>query len=123
LQVALLPSTTDVLEMNAGDDTSAMVRQIVDRLVDGYAPVRVILFGSRANGEAHEDSDIDLLIVKDTDEPPLRRWMEVKRLLRDRDRRVAVSPLVYTPRELEQRLAIDDSFVQEALATGEVLYG
>ena len=38
-------------------------------------------------------------------------------------RRVAVSPLVYTPRELEQRLAIDDSFVQEALATGEVLYG
>jgi len=49
--------------------------------------------------------------------------MEVKRLLRDRNRKVSVSPLVYTTREIEARLAIKDFFLQEVLEKGKVLYG
>ena len=64
-----------------------------------------------------------LLIIKDTDKRPIERWMEVKRLLRDRNRTVSVSPLVYTSRELEARLALKDFFIQEVLEKGEVLYG
>jgi len=49
--------------------------------------------------------------------------MQVKRLLRDRSRRTSAPPLVYTPKELEERLAIKDFFIQEVLEKGKVLYG
>src|SRR5262245_3553910 len=57
---------------------------IVDRLVTGYAPDRIVLFGSRATGAGRRDSDIDLLIVKETDRRPVDRRIEVERLLADR---------------------------------------
>ena len=100
-----------------------MIQHIVQRIVAGYSPKKIILFGSYAYGEPDEDSDIDLLIIKDTDKRPIERWMDVKRLLRDRNRTVSVSPLVYTSRELEARLALKDFFIQEVLEKGEVLYG
>lgn len=99
------------------------IQEIVDKLVAHYSPQRVILFGSYAYGVPDVNSDLDLLVIKETDERPLDRWMEVKRLLRDRRRPVAVSPLVYTPQELEKRLAVNDFFVQEVLENGQVLYG
>ncbi len=99
------------------------IQEIVDRLVAHYAPQRVILFGSYASGTPDADSDLDLLIIKETDKRPLDRWMEIKRLLRDRHRPVAVSPLVYTPQEIERRLAINDFFIQEILDKGQVLHG
>ncbi|MGB9723481.1 MAG: nucleotidyltransferase domain-containing protein [Chloroflexia bacterium] len=100
-----------------------ILQEIVRRLVAGYAPQKVILFGSYAYGEPDAGSDIDLLIIKDTPQRPLERWMEVKRLLRDLSCRVAISPLVYTPQEIERRLAIGDFFLREILEKGEVLHG
>ena len=101
----------------------ALIAQLIAKIVREYKPQKIVLFGSYAYGEPDEDSDIDLLIVKDTDKRPIERWMEVKRLLRDRNRRISVSPLVYTPKELEERLAIKDFFIQEVLKKGKVLYG
>jgi len=101
----------------------ALIAQLIAKIVREYKPQKIVLFGSYAYGEPDEDSDIDLLIVKDTDKRPIERWMEVKRLLRDRNRRISVSPLVYTPKELEERLAIKDFFIQEVLEKGKVLYG
>ena len=109
--------------MNDKQQMRETIEDIVQRIVAGYAPHKIILFGSYAYGEPDEASDIDLLIVKDTDKRPIERWMEVKRLLRDRNRRVAVSPLIYTRQEIEHRLAIRDFFIQEVLEKGEVLYG
>src|SRR6266403_1857798 len=43
---------------------------LLDRVVEYFRPQRVILFGSRARGEATRDSDIDLLVVVDDDTPP-----------------------------------------------------
>lgn len=100
-----------------------IIRDILDRIVSSYSPRKIILFGSFAYGSPDEDSDIDLLIIKDTDKRPIERWMEVKRLLRDRSRNVSVSPLVYTTREIEERLAIKDFFIEEVLERGKVLYG
>lgn len=105
------------------EEISELLADIVKRIVDGYAPQKIILFGSYASNEAGEDSDIDLLIIKDTEKPPLARWQEVKRLLRDRNRQVSVSPLVYTSEEIARRLAIRDFFIEEVLEKGIVLYG
>ena len=107
--------------MNDKQQDQEIIRDILQKIVAGYFPQKVILFGSLAYGEPDENSDIDLLIIKDTDKRPIERWMEVKLLLRDRNRKVSVSPLVYTSREIEARLAIKDFFLQEVLEKGKVL--
>jgi len=100
-----------------------IINEIVDRILKGYKPKKVILFGSYAYGEPTEDSDIDLLIIKNTDKRPIDRWVEVKRLLRDNRRTIPVSPLVYTEKEIEERIAIKDFFIEEIFEKGDVLYG
>jgi HEPN domain-containing protein len=45
-------------------------RKLLDPVVEYFRPQRVILFGSRARGEATRDSDIDLLVIVDDDTPP-----------------------------------------------------
>ena len=100
-----------------------MIEKILEKIVTEYVPQRVILFGSHAYGQPDEESDIDLLIIKETDKHPMERWIELKRILRDRSRMFSVSPLVYTPQEMEERLALKDYFIQEILEKGQVLYG
>jgi predicted nucleotidyltransferase len=108
--------------MTASKEIRKAIHDMVDKIVQGYQPKKVILFGSYAYGQPSEDSDIDLFIVKNTDKKPIDRWTEIKRLLRDLTRTVPVSPLVYTEQELEARKAIKDFFVEEILEKGEVLY-
>lgn len=93
---------------------------IVQRLISGYDPDRIILFGSHAVGNAREGSDIDLLIVKETNQRPIDRRMEVERLLFDRQ--VPLELLVYTPQELRDLYAVGSPFIEEVIETGRVLY-
>ncbi len=93
---------------------------VIQRLINGYDPERIILFGSHATGEARTESDIDLLIVKETDERPIDRRIEVERLLSDR--RVPLDLLVYTPRELLDLFAAGSPFIEEVVESGRVLY-
>lgn len=96
------------------------LESVVERLIDGYQPDRIILFGSRATGAARDGSDIDLVIVKETDQRPVDRRVEVERLLSDR--RVPLDLLVYTPRELRELYAAGDPFIATVVETGRVLY-
>lgn len=100
-----------------------VINKVVDTLIKEYQPKKIILFGSYAYGSPTSDSDLDLLIIKDTDKRPIDRWMEVKRLLRNTARSLPISPLVYTERELAERLIMKDFFIAEVLEKGEVLYG
>ena len=50
------------------------LKQIVDTIVDQYQPEKIMLFGSYAYGNPDSDSDIDLLIIKDTSERFIDRW-------------------------------------------------
>jgi predicted nucleotidyltransferase len=109
--------------MIANPEVKKKITDIVNAILEGYKPKKVILFGSYAHGEPSEDSDIDLLIIKNTDKRPIDRWVEVKRILRDKSRMLPISPLVYTEKEIEQRLALKDFFVEEILEKGELLYG
>jgi predicted nucleotidyltransferase len=100
----------------------ALVDALVAKLVAGYQPHRVILFGSYAHGEPREDSDIDLLIIKETNERFIDRWVAVRRIVSDPRRTVALETIVLTPQELSKRLAMGDQFVKEILEKGKVLY-
>ena len=55
----------------------------IARLVERLQPERIILFGSYVRGEAREDSDVDLLVVAETDLPLRKRFMTVRPLLVD----------------------------------------
>lgn len=102
------------------------LRQLIDRMVtklrQEYGPDRVILFGSHAYGEPRPDSDIDLLIIKDTEAAPLDRWSEVRRILSDPDRTVGLEVLVLTPAELARRIDAGDQFIEEIVSRGRVLH-
>jgi predicted nucleotidyltransferase len=98
------------------------IERIVKQIAEGYQPIKVILFGSYAHGKPTEDSDIDLLIIKDTSERFIDRWVAVRELIADPMRRVPVEPIVVTPHELHQRLSRGDQFFQEIVDRGKLLY-
>jgi len=75
------------------------VSDLIARIADRYAPRRIVLFGSHARGEANADSDVDLLVVMDTELRPLRQAMEISRDIR---REVPADFFVRTPDQVEQ---------------------
>lgn len=80
----------------------------------------VILFGSHAQGTAQESSDVDLLIIADSDLPRYKRSRELYKLFHPYP--FAMDLLVYTPEEIEQGKRSPISFVSRALRDGEVIY-
>ena len=50
---------------------SSTIRRVVEAVVREVRPLRVVLFGSQARGDAHADSDLDLLVVIPDDQRPL----------------------------------------------------
>ena len=111
--------------MRASREARALIQDILEKLLTSYAPQKVILFGSYAYGTPRQDSDIDLLIIKDTPERFIDRWVTVRRILRGGRASVSAVPLetlVLTTQEVERRLAIGDQFRAEILEKGEVLY-
>lgn len=95
-----------------------LIKAIAKRLKEQYGAKEVILFGSYAKGNQHEDSDIDLLIISDSKERFFERQATVRRLLRDLKKRIPVSPIVLTPDEIEERKKHEDQFINEILKTG-----
>src|SRR2546422_9686695 len=103
-------------------ETRKVIGDILQKLVAEYAPQQVILFGSYAYGNPRSDSDIDLLIIKETADRFIDRWVTVRRILSDAKRSLPLDTLILTPQEVAHRLAIGDQFVAEVLERGEVLY-
>ena len=105
------------------DGTSSiegLLAEIVQRLVPSIKPRRVILFGSYAYGRPNRDSDIDLLVVAETDQPPRQRSREIRRLLRGIGHPLDI--LVYTPEEVDFFADLVGSVPRTALREGRILY-
>ena len=93
--------------------------ELLPVLIEEYDPQQIVLFGSMARGRVEEGSDLDLLIVKETDEPFLDRSVRVALLCRAP---VGVDYLVYTPTELAQMIARGNPFILNALQEGRLLF-
>jgi predicted nucleotidyltransferase len=89
------------------------------KLLRGYEPERIILFGSHARGEADEYSDYDLVVIKRTDHPFLDRLQDMIPYLVAFDHPAEI--LVYTPEEFEQMREIGLGWVvrQEGIVVYE----
>ncbi|MBI5873239.1 MAG: nucleotidyltransferase domain-containing protein [Candidatus Omnitrophica bacterium] len=84
-----------------------------------YDPEKIILFGSAATGTMDAYSDIDLVLVKKTDRPFVKRLRDVALLSRLDE---AVDILVYTPEEMEQMKINKNFFMENVLKEGKILY-
>lgn len=93
----------------------------VERIVAGFDPLKVILFGSFARGEANYHSDVDLLVVMpDGIEDERRVTVEIRRLLKDLP--ISKDIVVTTPEEVERRGDLIGTVLRPALREGKVLY-
>ena len=98
------------------------ISHIVERIRDRYKPEKIILFGSYAYGKPNAESDIDLFIIKKTDQNRTERFCEVRKMVRD-IRGISIQLVVLTPAEVAERLKLRDDFIIEILSKGERLYG
>ena len=96
-------------------------RDLLEPLVDYFKPQRVILFGSRARGEATRDSDVDLLVIVDDDTPAEKlHWQDgfgAYRSKRDAD----IFPM--RAEDFERNRTVVNTLAAEADADGIVVYG
>ena len=108
--------------MNTEAEVRDMILEIVNKIKREYQPDKIILFGSYAYGRPDRDSDIDLLIVKDTLERFIDRLVTVTRIVSDPKRLTPLEVVVLTPEEIRSKLENGDQFLRGILDKGEVLY-
>jgi predicted nucleotidyltransferase len=92
---------------------------LVNKIVEKFQPEKIVLFGSYAWGTPGPDSDVDLLIIKETDNS---RWTarEIDGYLFPRP--FPIDLIVYTSQQVEKRKEAGDFFITDILARGKVLY-
>jgi len=98
---------------------AGLPERIATSIVSEFSPERVVLFGSHAWGKPDAASDVDLLVVLDTDDALA---MEGAIARRCRPRFVPMDILVRSPSELAERLRIGDPFMKRVVTQGRVLY-
>jgi len=96
------------------------IQRLVDRIVLRTRPKKVVVFGSYAKGAATSDSDLDIMLVQDTDLPMARRADDLAPLLSSGW--ISVDVHVYTPDEVEEYAKDRFSFVSSALASGKTAF-
>ena len=100
--------------------TALTLEEAVSRILATGSPLRIVLFGSHARGEAGPKSDLDLLIIEESNLPRYKRTARYLRAL------IGVFPakdvVVWTPQEVEAWSRVPDAFITTALREGKTLY-
>jgi predicted nucleotidyltransferase len=98
----------------------ATLAEIIRRILAAGEPQKIVLFGSRARGDARADSDYDLLLVEQSELPRHKRAARYRRALIGLAG--AKDILVWTPDEVAQWREVPNAFVTTAVQEGVVLY-
>lgn len=109
------------MEHNA--EVRLILRRMVDLLAREYQSQKVILFSFYLSGEIHADSDVDLLVIKETNLPFYKRGAQVRKLIRPMRRSLPIDIIVLTPLELNAQLERGNGFLAQVLENREVLFG
>jgi predicted nucleotidyltransferase len=95
-----------------------VIRRYARAVAERFAPEKIILFGSYAYGQPHEDSDVDLLVIM----PARNELDQAVRIRLAVPNDFPMDLIVRTPKNLAWRLAEGDWFLREVVAKGKVLY-
>jgi len=97
------------------------LEEIINKIVKAVSPEKIIFFGSHARGEGTEESDIDLVVIWDTDLNPHKRNLFLSRLFPKRN--FALDIFAFTKAESERLKDIAGTILYEAFHHGKVIYG
>ena len=100
--------------------TNLQIEEIKEKIAEAYKPEKIYLFGSYASGFPNQDSDLDLIIVKETNLPKHKRGCEVRKFLFGV--KVPMDLKVYTPAEFESGKNNQYSFLYSAMKGSKLLY-
>lgn len=98
-----------------------LVAKVVRRIARSVKPERVILFGSRASGQAGEDSDIDLVVVYSGSKTKREVQVGIHKLFPNPD--FSMDVFVLTPEELESQKTVPNTLAREVSERGVICYG
>jgi len=96
------------------------IQRLATRLGSVTNAFCVILFGSFARGNPNESSDVDWMIIAESDQPRFKRSRSLYKLFRPYP--FGMDLLVYTPQEIERGKRVSVSFVSKVLREGKTLY-
>lgn len=96
------------------------ITDIVNKIALNYKPDKIILFGSYAQGNYSDNSDLDFILVKDTNIPKHKRGLEVRRLFYGLP--IAMDFKIYTSLEFSNELSNQYSFLNSAIKGSKLLY-
>lgn len=96
------------------------IDDIAQRLVAAADPVKVILFGSYARGDADEDSDLDFLVVEREVGNAMQEMVRLRRAVGSVG--VGVDVLVVSEQDLEDRAHLPGTVLYQALKEGTLLH-
>lgn len=96
-----------------------MFDAIIHQIIKSYSPEKILLFGSQAKGTAHYNSDIDLCIIKPTENK--RKLIAEMYLNIESEKPIDI--LLYTPEEWKQCISDKTSFAYKINKEGVTLHG
>lgn len=97
--------------------------RVIARIVaKKYNPEKIILFGSAARGNIHKYSDIDICIIKNTKLPLHKRICKVYNFIDNVDWEYGVEPIVFTPKEFNEKKKCGNYFIRNIVKDGKILY-
>ena len=92
----------------------------MERLAYAFDPLRIVVFGSYARGDARPGSDLDLLVVLPTVKDKRRVALDMRHALSGL--KVGKDIIVTTPKEIKERGWIIGTVLHRALKEGEIVY-
>ncbi len=106
--------------IQAPTDIDAAIGNVLDIIVQGWDPLQIVLFGSRARGDHREDSDIDLLVVLEDCEDRFDASSAIRAALHGLE--VPTDVVVTTPETLLKRAFLVGAVERRALIDGRIRY-
>lgn len=98
-----------------------LVERITAKIAEAVHPDKIILFGSRAKGNATPESDVDLVVIYSGPKTTREIEVEIQRLFMPRD--FSMDVFVMRPQELETRKKFVNTLAREVSERGVVCYG
>ncbi len=120
-------STLTISQQRKSEAGEAYLPLILEQLKTLH-PQKVVLFGSYAYGTPHEESDIDLLVVLDTDTMPqtfqenMKNKLMVRKAIWELSKQISIDLLVYTKPMYRKFQELGSMFAREISQKGKVLY-
>jgi predicted nucleotidyltransferase len=101
--------------------TDELINYIKDKIVSSIQPEKILMFGSYARGDSGQDSDLDLLVIKDSQQKNREIRREIDRLLTGR--RFGIDIIVRKPEEVAENLKDGNPFyLHHIFEDGKILY-